>query len=43
MLLPFPMQIDTVVIDTDEMRVDLVWRTGILREMEPERLEAHIG
>jgi hypothetical protein len=40
MLLPFPMQIDTVVIDTEEMRVDLVWRTGILREMEPERLEA---
>jgi hypothetical protein len=38
-LLPFPMQIDTMVIDTEEARVDLVWRTGILRELEPEKLE----
>jgi hypothetical protein len=40
MSLPFPMQVDTVVIDTEEMRVDLVWRTGILKSLEPEKLEA---
>jgi hypothetical protein len=40
MSLPFPMQIDTIVIDTEAMRIDLVWRTGILRELEPEKLEA---
>jgi hypothetical protein len=38
--LPFPMQVDTVVIDTEAMRIDLVWRTGILRSLEPEKLEA---
>lgn len=38
--LPIPMQIDTVVVDADALRVDLVWRGAVLRSMEPDLIEA---
>jgi hypothetical protein len=38
-LLPFLMQIDTIVIDTEAARIDVVWRTGMLRDLGPEKLE----
>ncbi len=38
--LPLPMQIDTVVIDTEALRVDIVWRAAVLRSMEPAVIEA---
>jgi hypothetical protein len=39
-LLPFLMRIDTIVIDTEAMRIDLVWRTGILKKLKADKLEA---
>lgn len=38
--LPFPMQVDTLILDTDQMRLITIWRAGILESLEPERLEA---
>lgn len=38
--LPFAMQIDTMILDTDSLVLTTVWRTAMLQTLEPERIEA---
>jgi hypothetical protein len=38
--LPFPMQIDTMLLDTEAMTLTLVWRTALLKLAEPDTVEA---
>ena len=37
--LPLAMQVDTMVLDTDNMQLRLVWRTTVLQSMQPQSLE----
>ena len=38
--LPFPMQIDTLLLDTEAMTLTLIWRTALLKLAEPDTVEA---
>lgn len=38
--LPFPMLIDTLILDTDTLVLTTVWRTAMRQSVEPERIEA---
>lgn len=36
---PIPMQVDTIVFDTDKMTLKLVWRTALLQSFEPSEIQ----
>jgi hypothetical protein len=38
--LRFPMQVDTILLDTEAMTLTLVWRTALLKLAEPDTVEA---
>lgn len=38
--LPFAMQVDTMLLDTDDMTLTLVWRCALLKTTAPQTLEA---
>jgi hypothetical protein len=40
LMLPMPMTIDTIVIDTEKMHVNLSWRVGVLKSIDARVIEA---
>ena len=36
---PLPMQVDTIVLDSDKLQLRLVWRTALLQDMQAQSLE----